>query len=434
MTLIHKLLGYAALIVFLALISFASIWTFDHLQMPQFTNDEVDWGLMDFQNTVYYPVSAFLSGVNPYDFEEYSKTYPVDASFPLYSPLILVLHAPLGALSFETANVVYFFFNSILFVILALLLFIVCERKMSLWSVVTVAILMIVSRPGWMVLLCGQIVCQVTIGTILALHYSGSRPFRAGLGLALACLKPTFGVPLALMLLFRGHVRTVVIGACISVGSALIVITAMPGVDNGVVEFMRVIWSQHVTADNLLGVPDPSYHMRIDSMSVIARIFSWNPGTVEMALVFVVMTAIFGIIISRMRSYDDEHRACSLTSILIGMVILCSIYHMEYDALILFLVAASLMTKSRSNFQDVSPRLWAATLGLTIVFLWNPLTTKFARSSLEMSDRAIAHVGTADGALLLLVLLVCGYVALKLRPRNLGSSDAEANVTAGTTG
>ncbi len=47
----------------------------------------------DFRDAVYYPVVAFVDGVNPYDPGSYYRAYPVGQEFPLYSPIHLVVHA-----------------------------------------------------------------------------------------------------------------------------------------------------------------------------------------------------------------------------------------------------------------------------------------------------------------------------------------------------
>src|SRR6188508_1124559 len=44
-----------------------------------------NWALVDFQNTIYYPVRAFIDGVNPYDRATYRAHYPAE-TFPPFLP------------------------------------------------------------------------------------------------------------------------------------------------------------------------------------------------------------------------------------------------------------------------------------------------------------------------------------------------------------
>src|SRR5262245_5494362 len=66
------------------------------------------WVMCDFFGAVYYPVVAFLSGENPYDTERFLALYPVSEPFPLYLPMVLLVHLPLGLLPVQTASMIYF--------------------------------------------------------------------------------------------------------------------------------------------------------------------------------------------------------------------------------------------------------------------------------------------------------------------------------------
>ena len=88
---------------------------------------------------------------------------------------------------------------------------------------------------------------------------------------------------------------------------------------------------------------------------------------------------------------------------------------MEYDALLLFLVVIILLTTERLRFSSMSRVLWLAVVLSALAFLFNPLTTKTARSTFNMSDRLIDVIGIGNGLLLLFVLLASATVALSSR-------------------
>src|SRR5262249_57464168 len=87
---------------------------------------------------------------------------------------------------------------------------------------------LLLSRPGQMNLLLGQVSAQVAIGAYVALRWARTRPVLASLALALSTLKPTYGVPLAALMLFgRGDVATVVGGAAASLVLCLVAVVPL---------------------------------------------------------------------------------------------------------------------------------------------------------------------------------------------------------------
>ena len=203
-----NIFNIGSLVFYITLYLILGFRVYAHLQTPTHRDQDMHWGMIDFQTATYYPVLAMLEGVNPYDEKSYRKTYPVPVDFSAYSPFSLILHSPFGLPSFESANISFIIFNGLLFPAFALIVIIVCGGQPSMWKVFGLASAVLMTRPGFLVALNGQIVCEVAIGCLVALHYSRSRPVVAGLGLALACLKPTFGVPVALLMLARRDWRS----------------------------------------------------------------------------------------------------------------------------------------------------------------------------------------------------------------------------------
>ena len=98
---------------------------------------------------------------------------------------------------------------------------------MTIAATLGLTALLLLSRPGHMNLLLGQVTAQVVIGAYVALRWARTRPLLAGMGLALATLKPTYGVPLALLMLFgRGDLGAVVVGVALSGALCLVALVA----------------------------------------------------------------------------------------------------------------------------------------------------------------------------------------------------------------
>src|SRR4029453_8153253 len=138
-----------------------------------------------------------------------------------------VAHLPFGLLPHGEAAWAYFATTLVLTVVLAGLAIAGAGAPVTAAAVLALAAACLVSRAGQMNLLLGQVTAQVVIASYVALRWARSRPLLAGLGLALATLKPTYGVPLAaLMLLGRGDVRATVAG--VVAATALCAVALVP--------------------------------------------------------------------------------------------------------------------------------------------------------------------------------------------------------------
>jgi hypothetical protein len=210
--------GRAGLVASILLFTFAAGLTLFRLSgLSHEVN--ADWAMVDFRSSVYYPAVAFLRGDNPYDPRAFLAQYPSEDTFPLYLPAILLLHAPLALLGYAGAAITFYVFTLALTLVTAFVALRMNGVDRSAALVVFVASLMVLSRPGHMNLLVGQNTLVYVLGTYLALWAAERSPIASGAGLMLACLKPTFGVPLAVLMLAQGHVRAVAIAAAMAVGS-----------------------------------------------------------------------------------------------------------------------------------------------------------------------------------------------------------------------
>src|SRR4051812_20458387 len=84
----------------------ARVGLFTHAASVRLT--AAPWVMIDFYNTAYYPVRAFLGGHSPYD-----------VNYPPYAPTHLLLHLPFALLPPGPAGIAYFAFNVLLTVALA---------------------------------------------------------------------------------------------------------------------------------------------------------------------------------------------------------------------------------------------------------------------------------------------------------------------------
>ncbi len=302
------------------------------------------WVLQDFRDAVYYPVVAFLDGRNPYDQPAQARTYPVGQPFPPYLPLTLLAHLPFGLLPHAQAGDLYLVVVVGLTAALAAMAIAGCGLAVTAAGVLGLTAVLLLSRPGHMNLLLGQVAVQVAIGTYAALRWARPRPFLAGFGLALAMLKPTYGVPLAiLMLLGRGDVAAVVIGAVVSVALSAVALVPLAHAAGGVGPFMASVGGS-AAAFSAEGTSNAwSSFARIDLVALLARVLGRVPdGWMEIALGLAVTAA--GVIGLRRLRGDRTVPTTQLAVGLACLTLLIGSYHQAYDGVLLVQPAVALGT------------------------------------------------------------------------------------------
>ena len=306
--------------------------------------DPARWVLQDFRDAVYYPVVAFLDGRNPYDQSAQARTYPVGQPFPPYLPLTLLAHLPFGLLPYAEAGDLYLAVLVGLTAVLAALAIAGCGLAVTAAGVLGLTAVLLLSRPGHMNLLLGQVAVQVAIGAYVALRWARTRPLLAGLGLALAMLKPTYGVPLAvLMLLGRGDVAAVVIGGVVSVALSAVALVPLAHAAGGVGPFVASVGGSATAFSTESTSNAWASFARIDVVALLARVLGRVPdGWVEVALGLAVTAA--GIVGLRRLRGDRSAPTAQLAFGLVCLTLLIGTYHQAYDAVLLAQPAVALGT------------------------------------------------------------------------------------------
>ena len=329
--------------------------------------DPARWVLQDFRDAVYYPVVAFLDGRNPYDQAAQAETYPVGQPFPPYLPLTLVAHLPFGLMPHAEADALYAAAVLALTAVLAVLALGGAGVQVTAAATLGLTALLLVSRPGQMNLLLGQVTAQVVIGAYVALRWARTKPLLAGLGLALATLKPTYGVPLAvLMLLGRGDVAAGTAGAAISAALCLAALVPLVHAAGGVAPFVASLGGS-ATAFSAEHTSNAwSSFARIDLAALAARLLGRVPdGWVEVTLGLVTAAAAL-VGLRRLRG-DERAPTTQLGVGLICLTLLIATYHQAYDALLLTQPAVALAAGSWGRGVVAPPALRWTVLALLAV-------------------------------------------------------------------
>jgi hypothetical protein len=352
--------------------------------------------MVDFRHVVYYPSRAFWDGLNPYDTQAYLERYPVDIPVSLYAPATFVLFAPFGLLPLDVSSVAYFTLTVLLTLVLGWAVLRMSGAQAAGSSVLAAGGVLLLSRPGHWNLLSGQVTLIVVLATYAALSFARRIPHLGGLGLAIALLKPSFGVPLIPVLLARGAWRTVAWGLGIAAALNVPVLLVLVGRQGGLDAFLTTV-AQSVRA---FGNPDthPIHSVwRVDLVATISRLANHPLGMSAAVLTSALVLAPVMVLSRRLVESDraDQNR------VLEGLVccaVLLSLFHQAYDLLLLALPVAGVvgaLSERPRRATHVAQALLVTMLGL------NYLATQSALSALQLSPATRLLLVSANGLILL---------------------------------
>jgi hypothetical protein len=373
--------------------------------------DSIDaQALVDFHNAIYYPALGFREGINPYS-KAYADQYPVNRQYPLYSPSSLLLYYPFALLPLSAANVVYFVISFGLVLALAASVLAICRIPLTMVNLLGLATLILLSRPGHINLVLGQITVPIVIAAAWALELARRRPYLSAIALALTTIKPTFGVPLVWFMFCRRDYRALFVGVTIAAVAAIAgaaPIIAHEGLE-GFVESLR--GSQSLHEDDPVIVATTSW-TRLDALSVIGRFMDTQPGAAAELAIAAVCLLVAGAAVFRTSNSEAGIGGDSLSTLIISTATLACIYHSMYDALLLVLPWVGVMFgRLRRQIPTWAlPILW---LLLTIPAA-NYLSTRTAIERFGIEGTAWTLVTSVNGIAVLAALVLS--IGLAFRP------------------
>ena len=370
------------------------------------------YGMHDFRGAIYYPAVALLDGRNPYDVPDYTARYPVGRKFPLFAPMTVLVYAPLALLSPDAAAVVFLVGSLALTLVLAALLLAAAGIARRPARVLGLAAGVVLSHPGQMGLFVGQGVILFAIGLVLAFTLR-PRPRLAGGGLALTCMKPTVGLPAALLLAVRGDRLTLAFGLGLAALLSLAVLPVLVVAAGGVGPFLGAL------ADNYgRWGKDPATNVtqsvhRLDAFLLVGRALG-RPLTAAEDLV--VVAAVFGLAalaVRRAARVEDAARRPLSTSVMVA-AILSGSYHQAYDAI--FLSLPVVFAASGAWGDALAARIGRGLLlaGAAVLAL-NYLSTEVVIARLGLADAAWTAVTSLNALAMLAAFLGCLTAALGAR-------------------
>jgi hypothetical protein len=371
--------------------------------------DAQHWALNDFRDAVYYPVVAFLDGINPYDRRAYRAAYPIGTEFPLYAPHTLLVHLPFGLLPYEAARVVYAAIVVALTVVLAALALEAGGAARTGARVLGLAALLLLSRPGHNNLMLGQVTAQVVIASWVAIRWAATRPALASVALAVSLLKPTFGVPIAFLLWCRGDRRAALGGAALAGVAGLAVVARLVVAAGGVGPFVASLTDNLGGFDGAPLVNPATSPFRIDTAALVARVLDWHSRAAELPMTVAVL-ALAGLVLAALRRGGRAVRGPVATALVCTATLAC-IYHQAYDLLLLVPPAMALVAAR------VSADGWTRVLlALLVLPMANYLATDTSLRRLDLEGTAWVVVTSLNGVAVTAAFLLCLALAWRRVP------------------
>lgn len=376
------------------------------------------WAMGDFRNVVYCPAVSFLRGGNPYDHQQLRTVCPRISGFPPFAPATLLLHAPFGLLGEPASARLYAAWTVLLTLVLAALALHLNGVRPTRTAVILVMACVLLSRPGQWNLLLGNIAVELTLATYVALHYAGRSDGLSAIGLAVAAIKPSFGVPLGLLMLARRDGRAVGLGVALAAAMNLPLLLVLADRAGGlgalahIAAVARGRWGESVAQTAITSA------YRIDLPAFLARLSGHvMTGSAELVIGLAVIGAAAAAIIRLGRRPDQPARRFSSDLICIAMLL--SIYHLGYDLILLTAAAVALAGGTLPAW--VAPRFRRALLIGVAILAANYLTAETILVHLR-DHRLWLLVASINCGLLL--LLFTGYVIQAFRAPPAGTHPA----------
>ena len=400
------ILRAAVIVMFAAAVAISAVRIQRTLHVPPAV-PEFNQGLTDFHNSVYFPALGLQIGLNPYS-QEYVEQLPT-YRLPPYSPALFWLSYPFSLLSLDAANVAYFSMSCVLVVALATSALYFCGLPISIVNVLGLGTLVLLSRPGHLAILLGQITLIPVLGAVWAMELSRRRPLLGGLALAFTTLKPTFAIPVIWLLFCRRDFRTAIAGALI--GGAAAVGGLVPLVANHGIE--SVAQSLIETQGNLEHdkmVATETTWTRIDAVAFVGKLFGVEPDRLLQATLLAACLLLAGYALWRTSDTRLAEGADSLSSLVICATTLGCVYHGSYDALLL--VVPWVAVSAGRLREQLPPQLRIPIFLLLTVPAINYICTRVVIGKLAITEPLLTPLTMVNSTCILIVMLVALGVAL----------------------
>lgn len=381
---------------------------------------EFDWsarGLSDF-HSCYIFGKIFRYGLSPYAVQERDDLQTARPAAP-FSPVLFYMFWPLSYLSMAGADVVFCALNVAMLGLLGYWVFRFSDQPVSLHWWLAVFGFIVFSRSGHITLYTGYFTAILVIGTILAFQYAHRKPWLSGVGILLASAKPTYIIPLLILLVYRKNYKAAVVGTILSAIVAAAGI-AWLAADSSVPEVINtVLKGQEAFDDDPTEFPINTW-TRIDIVGMFAKAIDWIPDNKVYLGCMLVLLIPPGVVIRRAVDLEKNKGAMGLTALISMLALLVTLYHHSYDCMLVVPSVLSLLLFGHETMVEVPKRARQIVIALLLVPPVNYLSTLSFRDKLGLDQYSFTwqSITMINGFCLTISLLILMHYAWRLAEKN----------------
>jgi hypothetical protein len=280
-------------------------------------------------------------------------------------------------------------------------------------ATIATAAVIVLSRPGQWSLLLGQVALQAILVSWAALRYATLSPWASGFALGLATFKPTFGLPLAALMLIRGDLKAVGVGVLSGFTLNAIPAAILAHRSGG----FRVYAQSQISAYySWTGASDsaPSDTLyRIDLVALAGRVVGRPLAHVEELIVSVLVLTVAAFLVRWLRRGGTTSDYQPLSDAIICMAVLLCMHHLDYDLLLLvFPLVALVYRRVPGMLEDRRAR--GVTLGLFALLGVNYASTQSVLDRFALQPATAWLLVSINSVVLFLIFTIYAVAALRV--------------------
>ena len=274
--------------------------------------------------------------------------------------------------------------------------------RLTLASVFGMGTLILLSDPGKFDLRTGQPTLMIVIALLLALRAVAApgRPRSDGagpsapvsfvvglLGVVVVWSKPTFAIPLVVLLIARGRTRLAIVGTAIAVAVSALVLPLLVDAAGGFGNLLDS-WQDSARITSRSGQSRLGSGLRIDAANAFVRITHLHPSEGVATAAGLTLLVAGAWLLYRLHQRDAAGDREELALALVCLLVLTSMYHVPYDYLLLVVPVAMLLRRAPTH-----PIVWPRRVRTAIVLMllvplvdplgWSPVNAVLGKSGFE---------------------------------------------------
>lgn len=261
------------------------------------------WFGVDLRDALWQPIRDLFDGRNPYDAPAYVARHPGAAEFDLYSPDWLLAAGPVAALPWQAAIAVWSLCTQVMAVILAIVTCRIARLPKQVWVLPLVLVIILRTFPEYVAQLGGNPSLVVAPIAAVALWRAKDDKLTVA-ALAVALIKPQFGVPIAFILLAAGRWRCVLRAVAVTIVASLVPLVMAIINSDGVGDFVHSLgrnldYASTSSASGVIG----SDLRRVDLAALISHA---NDGYLSSLPTLAIALMFIGIACWAYRGYREH--------------------------------------------------------------------------------------------------------------------------------